>query len=177
MIRSAGSGFGTFRTAGFGVVAALVALAVAGCSSGRASTAGPVSPSGTRSPSGSTASTDDPTPVGTGPFAHPLPGMPPVIDGDVYGADRPGELSPAVAGDRPMDAADRSECFVCVCMSVCKDAEQSASGSFSFLLLLEFVLLAVVSTQTQFRTLFCKSLKRMTENRIHIGGAQPLTDL
>ena len=102
MIRSAGSGFGTFRTAWFGVVAALVALAVAGCSSGRASTAGPVSPSGTRSPSGSTASTDDPTPVGTGPFAHPLPGMPPVIDGDVYGADRPGELSPAVAGDRPM---------------------------------------------------------------------------
>ena len=32
-------------------------------------------------------------------FANPLPGMPPVIDCDVYAATRPGMLSPAVAHD------------------------------------------------------------------------------
>ncbi|MGN6160864.1 MAG: beta-propeller fold lactonase family protein [Marmoricola sp.] len=40
------------------------------------------------------------TPTSCGPeFADPLPGMPPVIDCDIYAATKPGMLSPAVAHD------------------------------------------------------------------------------
>jgi DNA-binding beta-propeller fold protein YncE len=38
----------------------------------------------------------------TGPFANPLPGMPPIVDDNVYGATGPNMLSPAVAGQKPM---------------------------------------------------------------------------
>lgn len=82
-------------------LAALVLAAVlAGCSS-KGSVADSSPASRTPSPSASPAS---PTPTGlvTGPFAHPLPGMPPIVDDNVYGADRPGELAPAVADDPPM---------------------------------------------------------------------------
>ncbi|HEY6934937.1 MAG TPA: YncE family protein [Marmoricola sp.] len=34
------------------------------------------------------------------PFRHPIPGMPPIEHGQVYAADRPGEVQPRVAHDR-----------------------------------------------------------------------------
>ena len=36
------------------------------------------------------------------PFRHPLPGMPPVVGGDVYSQTRRGMLSPTVAGERSL---------------------------------------------------------------------------
>lgn len=58
-----------------------------------------------QSPQASPASRVSPSPIattGSGPFAHPLPGMPPIIDDNVYGATGPDMLSPAVAGQKPM---------------------------------------------------------------------------
>jgi DNA-binding beta-propeller fold protein YncE len=81
-----------------------VVLLAGGCSGGqhRGTTAdaaqkGPTAPS-------AAASSASPTPAAptSGPFARPLPGMPPVVNGNVYGADGAGMLSPAVAGDKPM---------------------------------------------------------------------------
>jgi DNA-binding beta-propeller fold protein YncE len=79
-------------------------LLVVGCSGGKqpgesadAARASEAPSAGTSSPSAGT-----PAPPTSGPFANPLPGMPPVVDGNVYGADGPGMLSPAVAGQKPM---------------------------------------------------------------------------
>ena len=86
------------------VLVALVALA--GCSGAGATGSPPVSstaaasatPPGSPGPAAPTA-----LPVATvdpgGPALAPLPGMPPVLDpSDVYAADRPGMMSPSVAG-------------------------------------------------------------------------------
>jgi DNA-binding beta-propeller fold protein YncE len=96
MTRSARRGVGAVGLSALAL--ALATITLAGCSSGSRSAA-----DSTTAPSSAPAtSAAVPAPQATGPFAHPLPGMPPVVDQDVYGADRPGELSPAVAGDRPM---------------------------------------------------------------------------
>ncbi|HEX2894760.1 MAG TPA: YncE family protein [Marmoricola sp.] len=79
----------------------LLATVLAGCSS-NGSPAASTSPSKGLSPaSPSSASSAAATPA-KGPFANPLPGMPPIVDGNVYGATGAGMLSPAVAGQKPM---------------------------------------------------------------------------
>jgi len=81
-------------------VALALVLAVAGCMSGPSN--GPSRPStgpGMSTPATSVAALQAPAPapVRSGAPAEPLPGMPPVQDpADVYAADRPGQLSPAV---------------------------------------------------------------------------------
>ena len=81
-------------------VALALVLAVAGCMSGPSN--GPSRPStgpGMSTPATSVAALQAPAPapVRSGAPAEPLPGMPPVQDPtDVYAADRPGRLSPAV---------------------------------------------------------------------------------
>ncbi|RNM13835.1 YncE family protein [Nocardioides pocheonensis] len=97
MTRSARRGVGAACVSAL----ALATVALAGCSSGPPAARSATPPSSAPSP-GSTSAAHPAAEVPKGPFAHPLPGMPPVVGQDVYGADRPGELSPAVAGDRPM---------------------------------------------------------------------------
>jgi DNA-binding beta-propeller fold protein YncE len=79
--------------------ALVLAALLAGCSADPRPTAAARSEAPTHSAS---PTAPDPAAPTSGPFAHPLPGMPPVVDGNVYGADGAGELSPVVVGDRPM---------------------------------------------------------------------------
>lgn len=88
------------------VAIALVAVGAGGCSGNAPASTPPSHPP--TSPAGadsrpSTPTTSPTTPTTTRPlapqFAHPLPGMPPVIDGDVYAADAPTMVSPAIAHD------------------------------------------------------------------------------
>ncbi|HLN78028.1 MAG TPA: beta-propeller fold lactonase family protein [Nocardioidaceae bacterium] len=85
-------------------------LAATACSEGASGSSGPTEPSAAGSVSGSAGSTSPsgpapPVPGRAGkpfveaPFRNPLPGMPPVVDNDVYAATRAGMLSPKVAGD------------------------------------------------------------------------------
>jgi DNA-binding beta-propeller fold protein YncE len=79
-------------------------LALAGCGSGReGSRAG--SPAGVVDAAGAADATAaaQPRPASTAAQPGPLPGMPTSLDpSDVYAADRPGMLSPAVRGFRPL---------------------------------------------------------------------------
>src|SRR5690349_22912929 len=87
-------------------VLALAASLVAGCSAaGSASSAGPGDDNARADMPGMRMS-DGPT-AGTGAAittpGRPLPGMPPLLKpNDVYAADRPNAMSPAVAHDRPL---------------------------------------------------------------------------
>ncbi|MGN6252741.1 MAG: YncE family protein [Marmoricola sp.] len=81
----------------FGLLVA-VALAASGCGATARSAPAPASPSATSGhhapdPSRSSA------PL-RWPFAHPLPGMPPVEGHDVYAADAAGTTQPRLAGDK-----------------------------------------------------------------------------
>lgn len=81
----------------------LLALAgvVAGCGASPHAAVKP--PTASSSAADSTSAVDAPTgsaaPSATGPFADPLPGMPPALPGGVYAADGPGMLAPAIANE------------------------------------------------------------------------------
>src|SRR5437899_11397100 len=78
---------------------AVAACLVLGACSGGASRTRATGGSPTQSSGPSSSAT---TATGTAP-GQGLPGMPPLLDPhDVYAADRPGRLSPAVAGFRPL---------------------------------------------------------------------------
>ncbi|MCW2817482.1 MAG: Vegetative incompatibility protein [Marmoricola sp.] len=82
----------------------LAAVSLAGCGSGPAtrSASSPVSPSPSSSATSTPAVEGAPAPRVAWPFRNPLPGMPPVIGGNVYSQTRRGMLSPAVAGERSL---------------------------------------------------------------------------
>src|SRR5947209_6331109 len=88
------------------VVIAVVACFVLGACSGGAGNTRATRSSLTQ-PSGPSSSA--PTATGAAP-GEGLPGMPPLVDPrDVYAADRPGQLSPAVASFRPLVYVPNSE--------------------------------------------------------------------
>lgn len=71
---------------------------VAGCGAqphAAPKTTTPPPPASAASTAPSTATVD----TQTGPFARPIPGMPPVLPGGVYAADAAGMVSPAIAGE------------------------------------------------------------------------------
>ncbi|MGA8246400.1 MAG: beta-propeller fold lactonase family protein [Nocardioides sp.] len=81
------------------VVVVSASLVLAGCGGGSSS-----SPSGghrpSTTPSASSPSSEPPKKPSVAPqFRHPLPGMPPVIDDDVYSQTRAGMLAPRVRHD------------------------------------------------------------------------------
>src|SRR5262245_16846211 len=99
------------RSLVLGLVGCLsLALALAGCTHDGAPVAEPPSrsnqpiatptptssPSPPESPTGSPLSSHEPTPP---QFRNPLPGMPPVLDGDVYAATGPGMVLPRIADE------------------------------------------------------------------------------
>ena len=82
------------------LVIPVLAVVLTACQTGVAdphsapSSVPPMTTSPTPTPSGSAAA----RPVAA-QFRNMLPGMPPVVDGDVYGADRPGRVSQRIADD------------------------------------------------------------------------------
>ena len=90
----------TGRMRGLVVAASLLVVSAVACS-GSPTLNPPASGSGTRSTAPTTApetgAQSGPAPFVAAPFRNPLPGMPPVLHNDVYAADRPGMVSPAIA--------------------------------------------------------------------------------
>ena len=91
-------------------VCLLLGMAAVGCSSEAALRVDRSAPSQTSRPTGRPAAervAEDPAPasaskqhtVAAPPFRHPLPGMPPVQDGEVYAAARAGNVKPSIASD------------------------------------------------------------------------------
>jgi DNA-binding beta-propeller fold protein YncE len=83
----------------------LLALSVVLLAGGCAGVQKPGTPAdAAQSPQTQTSSPSPTAPAApaSGPFANPLPGMPPIVDGNVYGAAQAGMLSPAVADAKPM---------------------------------------------------------------------------
>lgn len=95
------------RTRTLAVTAGVVlALAVGACSAGKPSASAPPKPAArastvssppSASPTAAVLRRSRPAPQ----FRDPLPGMPPVRQGNVYAATAPGRLRPDVVGDRP----------------------------------------------------------------------------
>ena len=77
-------------------VAVLLVTALAACDASQPAAHDPASVSGGSSPVESPSATPTPVPAR---FRHPLPGMPPVLDGNVYSATAPGDVRASVAKD------------------------------------------------------------------------------
>jgi len=77
-------------------VAVLLVTALAACDASQPAAHDPAAVSGGSSPVESPSATPTPVPAR---FRHPLPGMPPVLDGNVYSATAPGDVRASVAKD------------------------------------------------------------------------------
>ena len=77
-------------------VAVLLVTALAACDASQPAAHDPGAVSGSSSPVESPSATPTPVPAR---FRHPLPGMPPVLDGNVYSATAPGDVRASVAKD------------------------------------------------------------------------------
>ena len=82
------------------VTGLVVGLATSGCAGSAVPTASGATPASAASPSVGASLAGSPDPKRVAPqFRHPLPGMPPVLDGDVYAAARAGDVQARIAHD------------------------------------------------------------------------------